>query len=366
MTLKTMKARKLIMCCFLAAGMSRADPAPSMPNFQEVCQILSTNLAGASADELDRAAAKGLIHELEPRASLVAGGAACSNVAPLAEARVFDNSFAYFRAAAVTSNLPAAFQSAYRKMTETNKSRIKGLVLDLRFAGGFDYAAAAQLADCFLSSGRPLLDWQSGSARATLKTGAITLPVAMLVNAKTAGAAEALAAALRDADVGLILGGQTAGAAGIFKEFPLRDGGKLRVAVAQVRFGAGKTLAGGLTPDIAINTSLEDDRAYLRDPFKMLHPPQVAQRDAAAKEALEEPRLNEEELIREQREGEESEETIVSDTSEPVMTDPDQRHSLPPLRLPGTPEAPVVADPALARALDLLKGLAVVQPNRPG
>jgi C-terminal processing protease CtpA/Prc len=256
MTLKKMKTPNLIICFFLAAGMSRADSTDPMPKFQEVYQVLSTNLGGLNAGDLDRAAVLGLIHELGPRVNLVTAEAGSSSVAPLAVVRVFDESFAYFRVASVTANLPEAFRAAYKTMTETNKSKIKGLVLDLRFADGFDYAAAAKLADCFLSSDHPLLDWQTGSAHATLKADAFTIPVAILVNSQTAGAAEALAAVLRDTDVGLILGGETAGQANIFKEFPLRDGGKLRVAVAQVTFGAGKTLTHGLTPDIAINTSL--------------------------------------------------------------------------------------------------------------
>ncbi len=339
-----MKTRNLIICLLLAAGTSRADPTPATPNFQEVYQILSTNLVGVSTNELNRAAVLGLIQQLEPRVSLVATEAGASNAAPLAGVRVFDQSFAYFHVAAVTSALPEAFRAAYNQMIATNK--IKALVLDLRFAGGFDYAAAAKLADCFLSSDRPLLDWQSGSAHATLKADAITIPVAILVNAQTAGAAEALAAALRDTDVGLILGGQTAGQASVFREFPLRDGGKLRVAVASVKFGSGKDLSQAVAPDIAINTSLNDERAYLQDPFKVLHPPPVAKADVAVKADVEQPRLNEVELIRERRN-----EERPSDIS---------------ARLDAPEAAPVVIDPALARALDLLKGLAVVQPNRPG
>jgi hypothetical protein len=345
-----MKTRNLIVCCLLAAGLSRADSTDSMTKFQEVYQILSTNLEGVNADELDRAAMLGLIHQLGPRVSLAAPEAGSSSVAALAEARMFDESFAYCRVASVTSNLPEAFRAAYKQMIETNKSKIKGLVLDLRFADGFDYDAAAKLADCFLSSDRPLLDWQTGSARATLKADAITIPVTILINSQTAGAAEALAAVLHDTDVGLILGSQTAGQTSIFKEFPLRDGGKLRVAVAQVSFGAGKTLPHGLTPDIAINTTLEDERAYLQDPFKILHPPVVLKTDSAAKEVLEQPRVNEVELIREHNSGEDRNEAPVRVASDVPEPEP----------------APVVADPVLARALDLLKGLAVVQPNRPG
>jgi hypothetical protein len=327
---------------------SHADPAHWLPNFQEVCQVLGTNLEGINAEELDRAAVQGLIHQLEPRVSFVPADAGSSNAAPLAEARVFDESFAYFRVAAVTAHLPEAFRAAYHEMTETNKGKIKGLVLDLRFAGGLDYAGAAKVADSFLSSDHPLLDWQTGSAHATLKADAITLPVAILVNAQTAGAAEALAAVLRDTDTGLILGGQTAGQASIFREFPLRDGAKLRVAVAPVSFGAGKTLPHGVTPDIAVNTSLEDERAYLQDPYKDLHPPPVAKTEAAVKQFADEPRMNEVELIREHRNGDAPDQTPARNT--PEVAEP----------------APVVADPALARALDLLKGLAVVQPNRPG
>jgi carboxyl-terminal processing protease len=343
-----MKTRNLIIGCFLAAGLSRVAAAPSVPSFQEVYQILSTNLEGVNSNELDQAAVLGLIHQLEPRVSLAVGEAGSAKAAPLAEARVFDESLAYVRVGAVTSHLAEDFRAAYHQMTETNQGKIKGLVLDLRFASGSDYAAAAKLADCFLSSEHPLLDWQTGSAHATLKTNAITIPAAILVNAQTVGAAEALAAVLRDTEVGLILGSQTPGQASVFKEFPLSNGSKLRVAVAAVSFGAGKTLPQGVTPDIALNTSLEDERAYLQDPYKILHPPEVAKTDAAAKEAPEEPRLNEVGLIRRHKNGDDADEAPARDT-------------------PDVPDAaPTVADPALGRALDLLKGLAVVQPNRPG
>jgi C-terminal processing protease CtpA/Prc len=305
-------------------------------------------LEGVSAEALNRAAVQGLMCQLGPRVSLVAAEQRPAKISALAEARVFDDSFAYFRVASVTSNLSDAFVSAYKQMVETNKSKIKGLVLDLRFADGLDYAAAAKLADCFLSSEHALLDWQTGSAHATLKADAITIPVAILVNSQTAGAAEALAAVLRDTEVGLILGSQTAGQASIFKEFPLHDGDKLRVAVAQISFGAGKTLPHGLTPDIAVTSSLDDERAYLQDPSKVLRPPAITKTDAAAQEVPDQPRLNEAELIREHSSGEDRYEAPVRSTVD-------------------VPEsAPLVADPALARALDLLKGLAVVQPNRPG
>jgi carboxyl-terminal processing protease len=319
----------------------------SLSNFDEVCQVLRTNLAGFKAEQLDRDAVQGLIRQLEPRVSLVAGNESTSSGPALAGVRVLDGAFAWFHVGAVTANLPGEFRAAWKELARTNKGSIKGLVLDLRFANGFDYGAAAGLADCFLNSDQPLLDWQAGSAHATFKTDAITIPVAVLVNSQTTGAAEALAAALRETDVGLVLGGVTAGRADTFKEFPLRDGSKLRVAVAQVHYGAGKILTAGVTPDIPIHASLEDERAYLKDPWKALQPGGTAGAEVA-KQGTESPRRNEVELIREHSNG--------GKDTKPLVRDVPQAAEL----------SPQVTDPVLARALDLLKGLAVVRPNRPG
>jgi hypothetical protein len=327
-----------------------AVPNLPLPKFDDVYQVLSNHLEGVTAEELNLAAVKGLLDQLSPRVSLVEPSAAgaVSNAAPLAQSRIFDSNFAYCRVAAVAEDLPGAFRAAYREMIETNKGKIKGLVLDLRFAGGFDYPAAAKVADCFLNSDRPLLNWQSGSARATPKTDAIKVPVAILVNAQTIGAAEALAAVLREAEVGLILGAPTAGQASIFKEFPLQNGLRLRVAVGQASLGGGKGLTGGVAPDIAIASSLDDQRAYLLDPYKVLHPPQIAKTSIAANPVPDLPRLNETELIREHKSGEEADDVPIS------------------ANLDAPPPAPAMSDPVLARALDLLKGLAVVEPARPG
>jgi hypothetical protein len=374
----TMKTRSVIFCLFLAALVCRADPGNSEPGFDEVYQVLGTNLAGVTPDELNRAAVQGLLDQLAPRVTLLRAPAgaqsAASNPAPLAQTRVFDQSLAYFRVASVNSKLPGAFRDAYRALNETNGEKIKGIVLDLRFAGGGDYQAAAETADCFVNSDEPLLDWQQGSARATKKSDAILAPVAVLINSQTTGAAETLAAVLREAGVGLILGGATAGQANVFKEFPLSNGDKLRVAIAGVVVGDGKVLTNGVAPDISIGASLEDERAYLQDPYsdlhpaglpqgadgetqetevgpsKRLHPADLTQADGGKVSASEaRPRFNEAELVREHNAGQDTDDE--SEDAGPILAEP---------------SPPVLTDPVLARALDLLKGLAVVEPNRPG
>ena len=110
--------------------------------------------------------------------------------------------------------------------------------------------------------------------------------------------------------------------------------------------------AQGLKPDIAVEVTPADERAYYGDAFRL---PGKGDLSAGAGLSLtnapggtnrlaRRPRFNEAELVRERREG----------LSEGDMTGAKEREA----------EKPMVYDPALARALDLLKGLAVVRQSR--
>jgi hypothetical protein len=356
-----LNTQNLVFCFLLAAMIVRAAPACDPPKFEEVYQLLRSNLDGVSQADLDRAAVKGLLEQFPGQAMLEASNntAIPSASGTLRKVALYDNSYAYFRIGRVEGNLAEKLRAAYEGLARTNKSKIKGVILDLRFAAGDDYAAAAATADCFLNSEQPLLDWGAGSARATQKTNAITAPMAILVNAQTAGAAESLAAALREADIGLILGATTAGQANIFKEFTLGNGDKLRIATAQIKLGDGTVLAKGLKPDIAVETSLADERAYLDDPYKMLHPAVPSKNVTATNshhsltnQASHRP-TNEAELVREHSAGEAPDDGGREIPQTIGSTDAEE------------PAPPVIADTALARALDLLKGLAVIQQSHP-
>lgn len=347
-----LNCKQLIGCWLLAAAVGSAAPTVSTPRFDEVYRLLSTNLDGVSREQLNRAAVEGLVDKLSPSVRLIdAPGAETpekTNAAGIASVRLFDGAFAYIRLGSVNAEAGDSFSRIFQEMSKTNHAKIKGVVLDLRFASGTDYAAAAKVADCFFNSTRPLLNWRSGSAHATEKNDAILAPVAVLVNSRTCGAAEALAAVLRDSGAGLLLGEPTSGRASIFKEFPLANGDKLRVAVANVTVGAGTVLTNGLNPDIPVEASLPDEEAWLRDPYKVLHPEEVAKtNDTNAPPQPARPRFNEAELVREHAAGEDQDEFTTAGPEADDQT------------------VPVVADPVLARALDLLKGLAVIQPVRP-
>ena len=59
----------------------------------------------------------------------------------LSKSTLFEGNIAYLRIQRVADGLAKEVEQAYRKSIATNK--VKGVVLDLRFAAGEDYAAAA-------------------------------------------------------------------------------------------------------------------------------------------------------------------------------------------------------------------------------
>jgi len=335
----------------------QAAQTNELPHFQELFRLLRAHLPHASEEDLNRAAVQGLLDQFYPRVILATNSEAA--VAPegplLSRTTVYDRVYGYLRVASVAIGLADQIKSAYERIQATN--RLKGVVLDLRFADGHDYAAAANVADRFLAGEQPLLDWEEGSARSTAKADAINLPVVVLVNEQTAGAAETLAAVLRETDAAVLIGSRTAGQAQVFKEFDLSNGQRLRIATGQVRVGNGKTLpATGIAPDIEVALRGDDEKAYYADAFKVLTRSAAQLRatnnfaEAASTNRSSRRRLNEAELVRMQREGSnlDDEDSAVR-ALKPDADSPD----------------PVVRDPALARALDLLKGIAIVERSHP-
>jgi hypothetical protein len=318
-------------------------------NFQEVYNLIRTNLAGVSAADLDRAAVQGLLKQFQSQVSLVPKipGPGISETELLSRTNVFEEAYAYLRIARVEPGLAEQVQVGFEKLNVDKK--LKGLVLDLRFARGQDYPTAVRVADRFIAVEQPQLTFGGALLRSTAKADAWTIPVVVLVNRQTAGAAEVLAALLRQNHVGLLIGAPTAGEASLFKEFVLGDGQRLRIATGVIKLGDGEPLsARGINPDIALEVSPEVERAYLADAYKEPVRGTTLTAGPAGTNNPPRRRLNEAELVRRQREG-----LNPDDDSAVTKTRP--------LEL----AKPVVRDPALARALDLLKGLAVVKGYRP-
>jgi hypothetical protein len=349
------RTMKLILAGILTIGgqgILCAETTNNYPDFLEIYQLIKSHAIGISEAELNQAAVKGLLSALSPTASLVTTQEhAIATGSGMGKTSLFDENIGYIRINQVAEGLSGELAKAYQQFHSTNK--LNGLVLDLRYADGSDYQAAGETADLFITRAQPLLNWGLGSVSSRTKTNAIDLPIAILVNGGTTGSAEALAAVLRSTGVGLVLGSTTAGNAMVVKDFPLKNGAQLRVATAPITLGSGTALsAEGVKPDIDVTVNFEDERAYYADAFfvnRKTNQLPLASGSATNQVATTNGtrlRFNEAELVREHRAG------IDRRTGEsPRAREPE-------------PEKPLVSDPALARALDLLKGLAVVRQTR--
>src|SRR5450432_3819243 len=129
--------------------------------------------------------------------------------AALARAMVLENNVAYLRVGQMGDGLAGEIQSAQTTLAATNK--IIGTVLDLRFADGADFTAVNGATNWFAAK---------------------KLPLAILVNGETRGAAAAWATALRTARAGLILGNSPA-----------------------------------MKPDIAVAVKAADEKKFLENPY---------------------------------------------------------------------------------------------------
>lgn len=337
----------LIPVVFAASALAFAADTP--PAFNEVFELLKANLVGANASKLEQAALEGMLKQLAPHAVIVTNGQplAKADGPRVARTVVYDQTYGYLRLGAVEAGLLKELNAAMETLAASNK--IQGWILDLRFADGGDYKAATEVADRFVATEQPLLDWGAGMMRSKSKDSLAKAPIMVLVNRETSSAAEALAAMLRKTEAALLIGTNTAGRAFIAKDIPLKTGQRLRVATALVKLGDGSPLSlEGVKPDIRVTVSSRDEKAYLDDAYRNPALAGLGSKGAGSDTNLASAatnrtprRLNEADLVRMMRDGEDPDDDKPSRSLEPAK--------------------PVVKDPALARALDLLKGLAVMK-----
>jgi C-terminal processing protease CtpA/Prc len=327
------------LCCAVLPCAAAEQPL----KLEEVLSVVRTNLS-ISEPELSGAAALGLIQQLGSKVQLVSTNTEAKAAESGAAMRTgtFDN-FGYFRVERVGSGAAGEVQKGWEALAASN--HLKGAILDLRYAKGADYKAAAELADLFVQTERVLMKAGEVEHRSASGGSEIRQPLAVLVNRQTAGAPEALAAALRQAGAALLIGSSTAGEARLFESFDLSTGQTLRIGTVPVLVAGEPIPSSGVVPDVPVQVSGLDERAYFQDPYAEVArlPEGQGTNDMALGQRGR--RFNEAELVRRHREG--------SDLLAPMAEEP------------GATKARVVTDPVLARAIDFLKGVSALRLSSP-
>lgn len=150
--------------------------------------------------------------------------------------------------------LPGRAKEIGQKAQELEKAGAKRLILDLRWSAVGPVEEGIAVADLFMESG--LITYSQGqrSRRAdTLATPEVAskLPLIVLTNRGTAGAAEIAAAALHDAKRAKVVGEPTFGDAAIREAIKLPDGSAVIMATAKYYSPSGKAIQDTrITPDV--------------------------------------------------------------------------------------------------------------------
>ena len=149
--------------------------------------------------------------------------------------------------------------------------RLKGegmtsLILDLRNNPGGLLDAAVAVAEPFFNRHELIVYTQGRNPadreefRADTTTLPLTLPVAVLINAGSASAAEIVAGALKDTERAVIVGERSFGKGSVQSIFRLRDGEALRLTTARYYTPSGATIhEQGIEPHVDVVMTPEED-----------------------------------------------------------------------------------------------------------
>ena len=240
----------------------------SPADLQAILSLLKSNFTMPDAiteTELNRATVEGLAVRM-PRGVMVfpnKESAAAEAPSPF-YSEVLGGHIGYLRPGSLNS---ANLQAMDKSLSSFAAKKVDALIVDLRSSHATgDFAMAADFAKRFCPKGRPLFTLRKPNARQDRVFNSDRDPafqglVMVLADGDTAGAAEALAAALRFYDKALLIGQSTAGRAAEYSDFSLSGGKVLRVAVAEAVSPESRPLfPEGVKPDLPVEMPMAAKR----------------------------------------------------------------------------------------------------------
>ena len=183
-----------------------------------------------------------------------------TNVATIA----FDNHY-YIRVDNFTENTPDQFSKAVEKAISAGAQY---LVFDVRSVSSGLISSAATILDRLVGSGDMLYVEYNDGSKETLYTSnsrETNIPMVVLVNEGTSGAAEFFAAGLRDFGKAKIVGTQTAGVGSLQKIYKLDDGSAIQLTIGKYYLANSETAweGVGINPDHAVSLGYVADFSNL-------------------------------------------------------------------------------------------------------
>lgn len=169
------------------------------------------------------------------------------------ESRMLENKTGYIQIIRFSGLTPEQFQEAYQSLQDQGMEK---LVIDLRDNPGGLVSSVCDTLRQILPEGLIVYtEDKNGNREEEFCQGEspIEIPLAVLINAESASAAEIFAGAVKDYEIGTLVGTTTFGKGIVQDLFTLSDGSVLRLTVSHYYTPKGNNIHGtGIAPDVAV------------------------------------------------------------------------------------------------------------------
>lgn len=171
------------------------------------------------------------------------------------------NGFGYIRVDNFSEGTPDQFSKAVEKAISEGAP---ALIVDVRSVNGGNISAAAEMVDKLVGSGDMLyVEYNNGETEViySSNTRETDIPMVVIVNESTSGAAEFFAASLRDFGKAKIIGTQTLGVGSLQEIYRLDDGSAIQLTVGKYFLANSKKPweGTGVTPDHVVTIDYVPD-----------------------------------------------------------------------------------------------------------
>lgn len=179
------------------------------------------------------------------------------------KSEMLDNNIGYLK---LTGFEEVSFNQFKKAYDELNTAGQKGMILDLRFNGGGQLTTAQDIADLLLPEGPIVYIEEKGKEKKVSKASdanKIEVPLVVLVNGYSASASEVLTGAIKDYNVGKVVGTKTFGKGIVQTVLSIGDGSGVKITSAKYYTPSGVCIHDiGIEPDYVVELP-EDLRTKL-------------------------------------------------------------------------------------------------------
>ncbi|MFM2393015.1 MAG: hypothetical protein RLZZ546_997 [Bacteroidota bacterium] len=174
------------------------------------------------------------------------------NIPNVPYAGVIKDGIAYIHLTTFTDNAGANIQKELKRLKResADSANIKGLILDLRYNGGGLLREAISICNIFMPKGeevvytRGKLKDKDQSFKTMMVPDDLDLPVAVLVNKKSASASEIVSGVLQDKDRAIIMGQRSYGKGLVQNTFDLGYNNRVKITTSKYYIPSGRCIQG--------------------------------------------------------------------------------------------------------------------------